>query len=360
VKQYCCETRVVMGRGSLAALKELKPQRLFLVSDPFFEENGTAQKLAAFSGTEHTEIFSDISPDPTVELVARGTGRLKAFGPDTVVALGGGSAMDAAKAMLWFSGCQAALVAVPTTSGSGSEVTDFSIVTHNGVKHPLIDPSLRPKLAILDSDLLEQLPRKLIAESGFDVLSHTLEAYVGTNATPFTDALAADAFRTAYCLLPASCGGDTSTRLRIHAAATMAGMAFNQAGLGLCHAISHSLGGMFHLPHGRLNAILLPAVIRCNAHAAGDRYTRLAEHSGISSGARTMAVRNLCNGLVRLRRELELPADLSQAGVDPARLRRSEPELIRSVLADPCCATNPTKVTDYMVRQVLEEVAGHG
>lgn len=360
MKQYCCETRVVMGQGSMAAIRELNPQRLLLVSDPYFAKNGTAQRLAALSGAAHTELFSQITPDPTVELVAQGTAKLKAFRPDTVVALGGGSAMDAAKAMLWFSGCQAALVAVPTTSGSGSEVTDFSIVTHNGVKHPLVDAALRPKLAILDSDLLQQLPRTLIADGGFDVLSHALEAYVGERATPFSDALAVDAFRTAYSLLPASWGGDPAPRLRIHAAATMAGMAFNQAGLGICHAISHSLGGMFHVPHGRLNAILLPAVIRCNAHAAGDRYTRLAELSGISSGARTMAVRNLCNALVRLRRELELPASLSQAGVDPARLRRSVPELIPAVLADPCCATNPTKVTDFMVRQILEEVAGHG
>ena len=360
LKQFHCPTEIVLGQGSAAALQRLHAQRLFLVSDPYFAQNGTAGELAALSGAPQWQIFSEISPDPTVELVARGTAQVKAFNPDVLVALGGGSAMDAAKAMLWFSGCGATLVAIPTTSGSGSEVTDFAIVTHGGVKHPVVDPALRPRMAILDSALLDGLPRSLIADGGFDVLSHALEAYVAADANPITDALAVDAFRTAYSLLPASFGGDKQVRLRIHAAATMAGMAFSGAGLGLCHALSHSLGGMFHLPHGRLNAILLPSVIRCNAHAAGERYIRLAELSGISVGARSMAVRNLCNGLIRLRRELELPGTLAAAGVDPARLRRSIPELTASVLADPCCKTNPTGVTDFLVHQVLEEVCGNG
>ena len=360
LNQFHCPTEIILGQGSAAALQALHAQRLFLVSDPYFAQKGIAEELAARSGAPQWQIFSEVSPDPSVELVARGTAQLKAFEPDVLVALGGGSAMDAAKAMLWFSGRKANLVAIPTTSGSGSEVTDFAIVTHEGVKHPLVDPGLRPRMAILDGKLLEEMPRSLIADGGFDVLSHALEAYVATGANPITDSLAADAFRTVYSLLPASFGGDRQVRLRIHAAATMAGMAFSGAGLGICHALSHSLGGMFHLPHGRLNAILLPAVIRSNAHAAGERYIRLAELSGISTGARSMAVRNLCNGLIRLRRELGLPATLSAAGVDPARLRRSIPELTDSVLADPCCKTNPTRVTDFMVRQVLEEVCGNG
>lgn len=358
MKEFNCPTRVVLG--SISLLQTLGAQRLFLVCDPFFAKNGTGKQLTELSGASQSRIWSEITPDPSVELVARGTAQIKEFAPDVLVALGGGSAMDAAKAMLWFSGCKATLVAIPTTSGSGSEVTDFAIVTHKGVKHPLVDASLRPQLAILDEKLLEALPRSLVADGGFDVLSHALEAFVATAANPVSDALSLEAFRTTYALLPASYGGDRSVRLRIHASATMAGMAFSSAGLGLCHGLSHSLGGMFHLPHGRLNAILLPAVIRCNAHSAGEQYTRLAELSGISTGARTMAVRNLCNGLIRLRRELDLPPTLAAAGVDPARLRRSIPELTASVLADPCCATNPTKVTDFMVRQVLEEVCGNG
>ena len=143
-------------------------------------------------------------------------------------------------------------------------MTDFAIVTHDEVKHPLVSERLRPQWAILDSELLAELPRSLIADAGFDVLAHALEAVAGRNASPITDALARDAFRTAYSLLPASYGGDPSVRLAIHQAATMAAMAFSQAGLGICHALAHSLGGQFHVPHGRLNAILLPTVVSYN------------------------------------------------------------------------------------------------
>ena len=147
------------------------------------------------------------------------------------------------------------MVAVPTTSGSGSEVTDFAILTHNGVKHPLVDPRLRPDVAILDEELLMGLPKSLIADGGFDVIAHAVEAFVARDAGTITDCFAREAFCTAYAALPASYAGRKEVRLKVHRAATMAGIAFTQAGLGLCHAMSHALGGMFHLPHGRLNAI---------------------------------------------------------------------------------------------------------
>lgn len=214
--------------------------------------------------------------------------------------------MDTAKAMVYFSGEQIPLAAIPTTSGSGAEVTDFAIVTHDEVKHPLVSERLRPQWAILDSELLAELPRSLIADAGFDVLAHALEAVAGRNASPITDALARDAFRTAYSLLPASYGGDPSVRLAIHQAATMAAMAFSQAGLGICHALAHSLGGQFHVPHGRLNAILLPTVVSYNGVAAGAAYTALARQAGLGGSAEAIALRNLKNGLVRLRRELRL------------------------------------------------------
>ena len=340
------------------ALGEFGARRLFMVTDPFFFENGMAQAIAVKTGAEQIEYFYRIKPDPTVELAAEGTAAVRRFQPDVIVALGGGSAMDCAKAMVFFSGTQAKLIAIPTTSGSGSEVTDFAILTHNGVKHPLVDGRLRPYAAILDSDLLEKLPKTLIADGGFDVLSHALEAIVARNAGMVTDALATEAFRTVYALLPASYGGQTQVRLDIHTAATMAGMAFNQAGLGLCHAMAHALGGAFHVPHGRLNAILLPAVIACNAHGAGEKYRNLVEAAGIGGSAQTIAVRNLKNALVRLRRELNMPATLAQAGVDPDEVHSRSRELVTAVLADPCCETNPIRVEDFMVRRVLEEVTG--
>lgn len=358
MEQFSCKTQILSGPGGVSSLKNIGIRRLLLVSDPFFAENGTAARLASLTGAEKTEIFHKVIPDPTVELVAEGTALLKDLQPDTVVALGGGSAMDCAKAMICFSGYRPKLVAIPTTSGSGSEVTDFAILTHGGVKHPLVDGKLQPDVAILDSELLQTLPPSLVADAGFDVLAHALEAFVATGAGAITDALAKEAFSIVYNALPASFAGNTSVRQKIHTAATMAGIAFNQAGLGLSHALAHSLGGIFHLPHGRLNAILLPAVIQCNAHSAGAKYAFLARGAGLGGSADTIAVRNLKNALIRLRRELKLPQTLQEAGVDPRQVWYRSKDIVGAVLADPCCTTNPIPVEDFMVRRVLEEVTG--
>ena len=358
MERFSCKTIILSGAGAVCGLEEWKAKRVFLVTDPFFAKNGTAQRVAAAAKAEQTEIFDRVHPDPTVELVAEGTARLRKFQPDLLVALGGGSAMDCAKAMAYFAKGGYPLAAIPTTSGSGSEVTDFAILTHNKVKHPLVDPTLRPDMAILDSDLLEELPRGLIADSGFDVLAHALEAYAARGAGALSDLYAREAFGSAYAALPASFAGRKDVRLKVHLAATMAGMAFTQAGLGLCHALSHSLGGMFHVPHGRLNAILLPAVVSCNAHAVGHKYAELARAAGMGGSADTIAVRNLRNGLIRLRRELELPETLAQAGVQPRAVWSAAAQIVQGALEDPCCASNPVAADDFLVRRILEEVTG--
>lgn len=358
MERFSCKTKIISGLGATACLKELGSRCLLMVTDPFFMKNGTARSLAEQSGAEKWEIFHEVQPDPTVELAARGTALVRQLQPDTVVALGGGSAMDCAKAMVHFSGCRPQLVAIPTTSGSGSEVTDFAILTHGQVKHPVVDERLRPDVAILDGELLNQLPPKLVADAGFDVLCHALEAYVARDASPITDALARDAFAACFASLPASFAGKTAVRQKIHVAATMAGMAFTQAGLGLCHAMAHSLGGAFHVPHGRLNAILLPAVIELNAHTAAGKYAAIARGAGLCGSADTVAVRSLKNAMIRLRRELGMPATLAQAGVEPGRVWHESKRIVEAVLADPCCKTNPVTVEDFMVRKVLEEVTG--
>jgi len=358
VDEFDCRTRIISGYGTVRHLAQLGARRLFLVTDPYFAQNGVADRVAAAAKAEQVAVFSEVRPDPTVELAAEGTAKVRDFRPDLIVALGGGSAMDCAKAMAYFSKVDAKLAAVPTTSGSGSEVTDFAILTHRKVKHPLIDRRLKPDLAILDGELLTQLPPSLVADGGFDVLAHALEAYVARGAGVFTDALAREAFRSAYGMLPASFAGRTEVRLKVHQAATMAGMAFSQAGLGLCHAMSHSLGGLFHVPHGRLNAILLPAVVGFNAHVAGEKYAAIAREAGIGGSADSLAVRNLRNGLVRLRRELKLPETLAQAGVAPRDVWAATDKIVEAALADPCCASNPMKVEDFVVRRILEEVTG--
>ena len=360
MEAFSCKTKILSGSGSIHALAGLHPKRLFLVTDPYFMKDGTAQRILDTIGAEASEIFDGVIPDPTVELAARGAALVKDFKPDLIVALGGGSAMDCAKAMAYFGGGSYTLAAIPTTSGSGSEVTNFAILTHEGVKHPLVDEKMQPDYAVLDDSLLQKLPKSLIADSGFDVLAHALEACAGTNSSPFTDALAREAFRMAYTSLPGSFAGDRSLRLEVHKAAAMAGLAFSQAGLGICHALSHALGGAFHVPHGRLNAILLPAVLECNASAAPGKYAALARQAGFSATSDAMAIRALKNSLLQLRRELQLPQTLAQAGVDLKQLRIREQQIITAALADPCCDTNPVKPQAHMLRTILTQVAGRG
>ncbi len=359
MESFFCKTKIISGVGVIWELSQLGIQRLLVVADSYFRETEWPEKLKKATKAEKCEFFYEIVPDPSVELSAKGTAVVQAFQPDTVIALGGGSAMDCAKAMVYFSGLDVRFVAIPTTSGSGSEVTDFAILTHGGTKHPLIDQRLQPEMAILDGNLLNTLPKKLIAEAGYDIVAHAVESYVAKNAGAISKSLARDAFATAHRLLPASFAGDTQVRLEIHVAATMAGMAFSQSGLGLCHAMSHALGGRFHLPHGRLNAILLPAVVEYNAQANG-QYAALSRAAGFGGTAELTAVRNLKNALVHLRKALQLPETLAQAGVPPLQVREATEELVKAVLADPCCATNPVRPDEKAVRRILQQVTGVG
>ena len=357
MQEFHCKTKILSGANALDWLNGCSCKTLLVVTDPYFMKNGTAQAIARRVQAEKREFFDKVTPDPTVELAAEGTALMRQLRPDLLIALGGGSAMDTAKAMVYFAGEGVKFVAIPTTSGSGAEVTDFAILTHNGVKHPLVDRRMQPDIALISQELVEKLPPSLVADGGFDVLSHALEALAATNATPLTDALATGAFLTAFQLLLDSYRGDTRARGEMHLASTMAGLAFTQSGLGLCHALSHSLGGVFHLPHGRLNAILLPEVVACNGEAAGDAYANLAKQAGLGANSRTMGVRNLRNALIRLRKELNLPATLQEAGIPPHKVRQHRETIIAAALADPCMATNPGNAD---VGKVLDLVSGRG
>ena len=336
---FVCATRLCFGQDALQALGALNAKRVLLVTDPFFMQNGTVQRVLSHLSGAETEIFDRVEGEPSLALVAEGVEVFRKAQPDTVLALGGGSALDCAKGIVSMSGAKARLVAIPTTSGTGSEVTSFAILTHDGVKHPLIDEALRPELAILDASLLKKLPKGIIADAGMDVLTHCLEAFASKNATLFTSALAAAAFRTAFEHLPASFAGDAGVRGEIHQAATMAGIAFDNAGLGVCHALSHALGGRFHLAHGRLNAILLPHIVRFTAAGAASAYAAVAAQCKLSG------VPGLCFALTRLRRKLELPESLTAAGLDRGEVLAESGALCHAALADPCLATNPREVS---------------
>ena len=360
MEKFRLDTEIVSGSGAVSFLRELKPQKVFLVTDPYFLKSGLAQQMVRQTEAEHWEIFGEVTPDPTVELAAKGAARFQAFDPDLLVALGGGSSMDCAKAISCFAKKKIRFAAIPTTSGSGSEVTDFAILTHGSVKHPLVEESLRPDYAILDSDLLESLPKSLIADAGYDVLTHAAEAFAARKAGVLSDLYAGAAFRKCYENLLKSYEGNKNVRGEVHLAATMAGVAFTQAGLGLCHAMAHSLGGMFHVPHGRLNAILLPSVIRHNLPGAAHRYAELSRAAGIPGAADTVAVRNLLNGLIRLRKQLNLPENLVQAGVKTTEVGENREKIVQAAVKDPCCETNPVPVTENLVREILKEVTGRG
>ncbi len=346
--EFSLATTLLCGADALEALETLGAKRVFFVADPFFAQNGTAAQLAARFPDAQTQIFSEVSPDPEVQTVAKGADLLRAFAPDTLVALGGGSAIDCAKAILAMSGAQARFVAVPTTSGTGSEVTRFAVLTHAGKKHPLIDPALRPQLALLDGSLLTSLPPALIAEAGFDAVSHALEALCAARATPFSDAFALCALQTLLRALPRSFGGDTSARAEVHCAATMAGIAFDNAGLGLCHALSHALGGAFHVPHGRLNAVLLEHVVRAQAEQCDEIYRRAAAFCGLSG------TQGLLFALRRLRARLHLPESLRGCGISHAELAEAREALITAALADPCALDAPVAATREAIFALLE------
>lgn len=327
-------------------LRSLDARRVFIVADPFFVKNGQAARFAELTGGEY-RVFDGVRPDPDLRCIAAGLALLEPFDPDLLIALGGGSAIDCAKGMLAMAEKRPRFAAIPTTSGTGSEVTAFAVLTHDGVKHPLVDPKLRPDLAILDASLLENLPAGLIADAGMDVLTHCAEAVAAKHASGFSTALAAGAFRTALELLPKSFSGDRSVRAILHEAATMAGAAFDQAGLGACHALAHAVGGRFHVPHGKLGGIFLPHVITFNAQVCPGPYEALAAACGIHG------LGGLLAALSRLRRQLKLPTTLTQAGLSRSAVLEAADALAQAAVQDPCAATNPRPLEGQEAKKLL-------
>lgn len=361
METFRLKTAVSFGAGALAALEELSGQRVMVVTDDFLAKSGLLDQVMARLTGCAVETFTGVEPDPPLEVVARGARALADFGPQTVVAFGGGSALDCAKAMVEYgkklgAPAETALWAVPTTAGTGSEVTSFAVLTDSGkgVKYPLVSEDLLPRRAVLDPIFLAGVPAGVTADTGMDVLTHAAEAYVARGASVYTDALAEKAFALAWRNLPAAFAGDQGARGEMLLASNLAGMAFNGAGLGLCHGMAHALGGKFHVPHGRLNAMLLPRVIRFNAadHHTAERYAALARACGLTPTARGLAF-----ALERLRGRLEQPGRLSEGGVDPGQVRACGEELAAAALADPCVRSNPRAAAAQDIRAILRELA---
>ncbi len=356
--EFLCATRLYTGPNALLALRNYPADRVMVVTDRYFSQSGKAKQIADMVPGAKALIFDRVMPDPTAQLAAEATAECREFDPQLLIALGGGSPMDCAKAVRLAAERPMKFIAIPTTSGSGSEVTAFSILTHNGIKHPLVDPVMGPDAAILDDSLLDALPPALIADTGMDLLAHSLEAATARGKSAFTDALAAAAARTAFQHLAASYKGDKTVRGKLHEAAAMAGIAFNNAGLGACHALAHAMGGAFHLPHGRLCAMLLPHVMAYNEASAGEAYMAMAAACGMSAASRKMAVRSLSAAVVRLRSSLQMPATLLQAGISRETAAANKEAIVKAALADSCCRTNPAPVTEDGIRRIYEAVTG--
>jgi len=384
------------------ALHDLEgKKRVFLVTDKVLAQMGFTDKVTNVleeMGIDF-QVFADVEPDPTLGTVLKGVERMKAYGPDAIIALGGGSPMDAGK-LLWVlyehpevkfedlalrfmdirkriykfpkMGVKATFVAIPTTSGTGSEVTPFAVVTDEktGVKYPLADYELTPSMAIIDPELTLHMPKGLTAAGGIDALVHSLEAMASVLSTEFTNALSLEAIRLLFKYLPDAYekgDQDPKARSKVHNASTMAGMAFANAFLGICHSMAHKLGGEFHIPHGIANALIISQVIRFNATdvpvkqavfsqythpEAKARYSRVADH--LLLGGKTMdeKVDRLVAKVEELKAQLNIPKSIQAWGVPEADFLARVDTLAVQAFDDQCTGANPR----YPLIQELKQI----
>lgn len=374
MENFEISTSIRFGQGALECLHEIEGNKIFIVTDPFMVKSGMIELVTRHLTGKQYKIFDEVEPDPSVELVTKGVKELLEFGPDAAVALGGGSAIDEAKAILHFAGRmeklpRIGLTAIPTTSGTGSEVTSFAVITdrEKGVKYPLVDASLLPERAILDVELVKSVPQSIVADTGMDVLTHALEAYVSVRANAFTDALAEKAAVMVFRYLVRSFkdGDDREARERMHDASCMAGLAFDRTSLGLNHAIAHNIGGKLGVPHGRTNAVLLPYVIEFNAelgefgkkefNRAAQKYAELAELAGVGGGNVRSGVKNLIRLIRRMQAQMKMPGSFKECGIIPDRYKEAEDDIARGALLDQCLVTNPRAVTKEDVVEILKK-----
>ena len=379
--------------------------RAFIVTDPGMVSLGYVDKILYYlrKRTEHVhcEIFSDVEPDPSIETVKRGAQMMDEFKPDVIIALGGGSAMDAAKGMWLFyehpdvdfnslrlrfldirkrafkfpkRGNKAQLVAIPTTSGTGSEVTSFAVISDkkNNMKYPLADYELTPNIAIIDPQFVMSLPKSATADTGLDVLTHALEAYVSVMASDYTDGLAMKAIQLVFKYLPRAYKNgaeDAEAREKMHNASCMAGMAFTNAFLGLNHSIAHKIGGEYHVPHGRANAVLLPHVIKYNASTpskfvsfpkykkfiADEKYAEIAAFLGLPAKTTEEGVQSLINAVIDLMKEVNEPLSFSECGIDEETYMRNVPDIANKAFEDQCTTANPKLPLVKEIEQIMRD-----
>ncbi len=368
------KTKVFMGEGALEHLKTVtRIKRAYIICDPFIESSGLLKQLTNVLDDAHVEytVFAKTVPDAPIAVIKEGLALAFQYEPDTLIAMGGGSAIDTAKAInhLYYKVAKADkwpyFVAIPTTSGTGSEVTNFSVISdpEQKLKYPLVDDDLLPNIAILEPELVRSVPPHITADTGMDVLTHALEAYVSKDANDFTGALAEKSIRFIFKYLPKAYKdpGDMRARSKVHNASCMAGIAFNHASLGINHSMAHALGGMFHIPHGRANAIMLPYVIDFNSSLdqhpvhytrAANQYAFAAELMGWIAPNSTIGVNSLIRGIIDFEKGFGIEPSIRSQGISEQDFYDNLDAMVEAAINDKCTKTNPREVTREQLKAI--------
>jgi len=395
--------KIYFESGSISYLEKMPEiTKAFIVTDQSMVKLGYVDKILYHLRKRrdyvHSEIFADVEPDPSFETIKRGVAAMNSFEPDVIIALGGGSAIDAAKGMWLFYeypdadvegmklkfmdirkrtykfpklGMKSKLVAIPTTSGTGSEVTSFAVISdkEKNMKYPLADYELTPDVAIIDPDLVMTLPKSITADTGMDVLTHAIEAYVSNMASDYTDGLSEKAIELVFNYLQEAYehGDNKQAREKMHNASCIAGMAFTNAFLGLNHSIAHKLGGEFHIPHGRANAIILPYVIKYNStkptkfvsfpkyeyFIADIKYANIARKLGLKADNTEEGVNSLIKAVLELNENLNQPKSLQEAGIDEKEFLAKVDDLADKAFSDQCTSANPRVPLVPEIKQIM-------
>ena len=381
------------GAGSLETLKTLTGKKaIVVVGGGSMKRFGFLDKAVAYlkeAGME-VQLFEGVEPDPSVETVMKGAEAMRAFEPDWLVAIGGGSPIDAAKAMWVFYEypdttfeeiitpfsfptlrTKAKFCAIPSTSGTATEVTAFSVITdyHKGIKYPLADFNITPDVAIVDPELAETMPKKLVAHTGMDAMTHAIEAYVSTLHCNYTDPLALHAIKMIHNNLKKSYDGDMDARAAMHDAQCLAGMAFSNALLGIVHSMAHKTGAAYtgdHIIHGCANAMYLPKVIKYNSKnaEAAERYAEIASFIGLSGATTEGKVDALIAELRSMNDQLDIPQGIKNYGksgvkadvsvIDEKEFLEKLPEVAKNAIADACTGSNPRQPSQEEMEKLLK------